>query len=52
MCPIRQGIIRFASDALPEAERLAASREIYGRTILKHDIEPLPGHPFSFDAML
>jgi AraC-like DNA-binding protein len=44
--------MRFCSDALPEAERLAASREIYGRTILRHDIEPLAGHAFRFDAML
>jgi AraC-like DNA-binding protein len=51
MRPIRHEIIRFASDAVPEHERLAASREIYGRTILKHDIEPLADHPFGFDAM-
>jgi len=37
---------------LPEAERLSASREIYGRTILRHDIEPFDEHPFCFEAML
>jgi AraC-like DNA-binding protein len=52
MRPIRQEIIRFSSDMLPEPERLSASREIYGRTILRHDLEPLCAHPFSFEAML
>ena len=52
MRPIRQEILRFSSDILPEQERVSASREIYGRTILRHDIEPLPDHPFGFEAML
>jgi AraC-like DNA-binding protein len=52
MRPSRHGILRFSSDVLPEPERLAASREIYASTILRHDIEPLHDHPFSFEAML
>jgi AraC-like DNA-binding protein len=52
MHPIRHQILRFSSDMLPEQERLSAARDIYGRTILRHDIEPLCDHPFGFDAML
>jgi AraC-like DNA-binding protein len=52
MRPIRQEILRFSSHILPEPERVSASREIFGRTILRHDVEPLPDHPFGFEAML
>jgi AraC-like DNA-binding protein len=48
----RPGIIRLSSEDLPERDRMDVIRETYGRTIIKHDIEPLPGCPFRFDATL
>lgn len=46
------GIVRLSTDNLPERDRVEVAREVYGRTILKHDIEPTPGVPFRFDAVL
>jgi len=33
-------VIAFSTDHLSERGRLAAICEVYGRTLLKHDIEP------------
>jgi len=44
-------IRRFSTDDLPEQSRTEVFREAYGRTIIKIDIEPLPEHPFRFDAL-
>jgi hypothetical protein len=43
-------VIRFSTKELPEHIRLDAFRDIYGRTILKHDIEPMGERPFEFEA--
>jgi len=32
---------RFCTDAFPERERLAAWREVFGRTVCHLDIDPL-----------
>jgi len=40
--------LRFSTDAFPERERVAAWREIFGRTVVSVDIEPL--HPDGFRA--
>jgi AraC-like DNA-binding protein len=39
-------ILRISTDDMPERDRLEFVREIYGRTIIKHEIEPIPGGPF------
>jgi AraC-like DNA-binding protein len=44
--------LRFSTDDFPENERVDAYREIYSRTIVKHDIEPLGDQPFHFEADL
>jgi len=33
-------ILRFSSDDMPECDRLEFVREVYGRTIIKHEISP------------
>lgn len=45
-------IERFASDDVPERERIAFVREVYGRTVVKHDIEPQPGDAFYWRSTL
>lgn len=45
-------VLQISTDEWPEHERLAALREIYGRTIIKHDIEPLDDKAFYFKADL
>ena len=45
-------IDRFSSDDLPERDRLAFTREVYGRVIVKHDIEPHPDSPFYWRSAL
>jgi AraC-like DNA-binding protein len=44
--------LRFSTDDFPEHKRIDAYREIYSRTIVKHDVEPLGDHPFRFEADL
>jgi AraC-like DNA-binding protein len=43
---------RFSSDDVPDRERLAFVRDVYGRSIVKHDIEPHPGSPFHWQSVL
>jgi AraC-like DNA-binding protein len=43
-------MLRFSTDNFSEEKRLDAYREIYSRTIVKHDIEPLGDQPFHFEA--
>jgi AraC-like DNA-binding protein len=43
---------RFASDDVPEHERVAFVREVYGRAVVKHDIEPQPGSAFYWRSTL
>lgn len=38
--------MRLSTDAFPEAMRLSAWREIYGRNVAQFDIEPLDDRPF------
>jgi AraC-like DNA-binding protein len=45
-------MLRISTDDWPEQERLEALREVYGRTIMKHDIEPIRGHDIHFKADL
>jgi AraC-like DNA-binding protein len=45
-------VIRISTDDFPEKRRLAGICEVYGRTILKHDIEPVGDRPFAFNATL
>jgi AraC-like DNA-binding protein len=39
-------ILRISTDDFPERDRLEIAREIYGRIIMKHEVEPIPGGPF------
>lgn len=41
--------IRFSLDGVPERDRLAVFREVFGRTVLKYDLEPLADIPFDVD---
>ena len=43
-------MLRFSTSDFPPEKRLAAYREIYGRTIIRHDIEPIGEQPFRFEA--
>ena len=43
--------LRFSTDDFPEHKRLDAYREIYSRTIVKHNIEPLGDEPFHFEVI-
>lgn len=45
-------IDRFSSDDIPAPDRLAFTREVYGRTIIKHDIEPLADDAFYWRSTL
>jgi AraC-like DNA-binding protein len=45
-------ILRISTDDLPESNRLEALCDIYGRTILRHEIEPTGDRPFEFHASL
>jgi AraC-like DNA-binding protein len=44
--------LRFSLDDVPGHRRIEEICEIYGRTIIKHDIEPIGDGPFHFDADL
>jgi AraC-like DNA-binding protein len=43
---------RFSSDDVAERDRLAFVREVYGRVIVKHDIEQHAGSPFRCRCVL
>lgn len=42
--------MRLSTDAFPEAARLSAWREIYGRNVAQFEIEPLDDRPFHADV--
>ena len=42
--------MRLSTDAFPEAMRLSAWREIYGRNVAQFEIEPLDDLPFHADV--
>lgn len=44
--------IRFASDDLPERDRLAQWREAFSRTVMTIDMEPIHDAPFRCEAVL
>ena len=52
MDPVPIKSLRFSTDDFPKHKRLEAYREIYSRTIVKHDVDPLADHPFHFKADL
>jgi hypothetical protein len=43
-------IFRFSTDAFPERERVGAWRELFGRTVVNLDIEPLNPDGFRAEA--
>jgi AraC-like DNA-binding protein len=46
------GPLRFSTDALPERDRLAIWYDVFGRQIVKTEIEPPPDRPFFQSATL
>ncbi len=52
MDPGSANMMRISTRDLPEHGRIATICELYGRTILKHDIEPFGDQPFEFEASL
>jgi AraC-like DNA-binding protein len=44
--------LHFSTDDFPAHKRVEEVCEIYGRTIIKHDIEPVGEEPFHFEADL
>lgn len=52
MHQLRPGVVRLSTDDLPERDRLPAFFDLYGKTILKHDVEPINDEPFRFTGML
>src|SRR5260370_27196517 len=44
--------LRFSTDALPQRERVPFWREVFGRQVVRCDIEPARGHPFEAAAMV
>jgi AraC-like DNA-binding protein len=44
--------LRFSTDDFPEHKRIEAYREIFGRTIVKHDMEPVGDRPFRFESFM
>jgi AraC-like DNA-binding protein len=45
-------VLRFATSELPERDRLPWLREVFGRQIVRLDIEPLRGHACELDVQL
>jgi hypothetical protein len=43
------GAVGFTLENIPEHERLPVFREVFGRAVLKYDLEPLPDIPFDID---
>lgn len=43
---------RFNSEAFSGPDRIEAFREIYGRQMMKLQMDPLPGHPFGLDFLV
>jgi hypothetical protein len=50
--PGSANMMRISTRDLPEHNRIATICDLYGRTILKHDIEPIGNRPFEFEASL
>jgi AraC-like DNA-binding protein len=46
------GPLRFSTDAIPEHQRLALWREMFGRQVVQADIAPLSGDPFQSEVTL
>jgi AraC-like DNA-binding protein len=44
--------IRLSTDQFAERERIEAAREVFGRTIMNVEFEPLPDAPFNLDLVL
>jgi AraC-like DNA-binding protein len=45
-------MLRFSTDEFPAHQRIDAYREIYGRVIIKHDVEAPEDRPFHFEGNL
>ncbi len=45
-------LLQISTHDLPERDRLEFAREVYGRIIIKHEVEPVPGEPHYLRGML
>jgi AraC-like DNA-binding protein len=50
--PADATLIHYSTDYFPERDRVALWREVFGRTVLRLDIEPLPDRQFYSDIKL
>jgi AraC-like DNA-binding protein len=50
--PASVNMMRISTRDLPEHNRIATICDLYGRTILKHDIEPIGDQRFEFEGSL
>jgi AraC-like DNA-binding protein len=46
---LASGSIRFTLDGVPPSDRMAVYREVFGRSVMNYDLEPLPDIPFDVD---
>jgi AraC-like DNA-binding protein len=46
------GFFRFSTDELPERDRLSVWREVFGRTVVKMDMESIGSGPFRSEAQI
>ena len=46
------GLVKLSADDFPEKDRFEAFREIYGKSLIKVQMEPLSEGPFRFDTRL
>jgi len=46
---LASGSLRFSLDGVAANDRSAVYREIFGRSVLNYDLEPLPDTPFGVD---
>src|ERR1700744_2690685 len=46
------GLVKLSADDFPEKDRFEAFREIYGKSLIKVQMEPLSHGPFRFDTRL
>lgn len=50
--PPGTGVMRFTLDGVPASERPMVFREVFGREVIRYDIEPLPDVPMEADLTL
>lgn len=52
MAPSGAQFVKLSAEDFPDRDRIEAVRELYGKSIIKVDLQPAPDYPFQFDARL